>query len=749
MLPASRNSGDGVGNQPSAPLINGQYLSPRPTLSERTASPSPAPLSSQASPRGSSETTRSKDGGVSVETAAWIDENDPKETILEAFLPRVAVYASADTEELVRLKGIYGGFRGLLRPFGESIPGNVVIRDSVGASKSWNNFGIHFTEFGTNDGILPQPQHSDVKDGRVYRDSLLKDSSLFSQSASTISISSYRHAVDAVVDRYLTVKDRAIPSEEDGKTSKDTPSAKPNRTTPAYYTLYLRKLLSQRPMVPHETFTHPIACVIAISSQCTSPLETLRELYNDTRQGAKKVPIWTSNEFLRYYVLVHDEDHDDVGKSMALYDQMKRHFGLHCHLLRLRSIPSSSRDDDCTQLPDCQWLSAEEELQKARQAQDGGDDEFRQYLFDTDTAVIKTFIREMVTQSILPFMEGRVTTWNDQVASRRRGISGRFMSLSKRWTGFGSGRGARASPSSTPGPSGSNYDPVQGYYAPDSPEATMHRLADYAFMLRDWKLASSIYDLLRTDFNDDKAWNHHAAANEMAALSLLFTTQPASSRVRPEIIDAVLDAASYSYITRCENPQGAARCLMLAVELYRNRGGPGVRDATRWGEKLLEMSILSPLANVLLMERLAFCYALQQGTGKGNWDSRKRKTAFSYFLAADVWLRLGNYANAQSRLRDAAESYEGTNERNALAPLSSMQEKWSELQQEIVNGNADGKSSAIFGRESAIDEETEDFDTLVQFDRSNGLPTKRRQSEVIDLLQRLNDPLDQEGDGFV
>lgn len=371
MLPATRNAGDGVGKQPpSALLVNGQFLSPTPALSERADSPSPAPLSSHASPRGSSETTRSKDGGAAPEVPAWIDENDPKETILKAFLPRVAVYASADTEELVRLKGIYGGLRGLLRPFGESIAGNVVIRDSVGASKSWDNFGIHFTAFGTNDRLLAQSQQTDVKDGRIHRDSLLKDSSHFSQSASTVSISYSRPAVDAVVDRYLTLENGAISTDGDRNTTQAAPLMKPHRTTPAYYALYLRKLLSQRPMVPHETFTHPIACVIAISSQCTSPLETLRELYNDTRQGSKKVPIWASNEFLRYYVLVHDEDHDDVAKSMALYDQMKRHFGLHCHLLRLRTIECSQRDDDCTPLPDCQWLSAEEELQKARQGRD-------------------------------------------------------------------------------------------------------------------------------------------------------------------------------------------------------------------------------------------------------------------------------------------------------------------------------------------------------------------------------------------
>jgi hypothetical protein len=41
----------------------------------------------------------------------------------------------------------------------------------------------------------------------------------------------------------------------------------------------------------------------------------------------------------------------------------------------------------------------------------------------------------------------------------------------------------------------------------------MRKLADFAFMLRDWKLAHSTYDLLRTDFNNDKAWKYHAAAH--------------------------------------------------------------------------------------------------------------------------------------------------------------------------------------------------------------------------------------------
>lgn len=48
---------------------------------------------------------------------------------------------------------------------------------------------------------------------------------------------------------------------------------------------------------------------------------------------------------------------------MALFDQMKRHFGLHCHLLRLRSGGRAVlSDDDSVEVPKSQWRSAAEEL---------------------------------------------------------------------------------------------------------------------------------------------------------------------------------------------------------------------------------------------------------------------------------------------------------------------------------------------------------------------------------------------------
>lgn len=109
------------------------------------------------------------------------------------------------------------------------------------------------------------------------------------------------------------------------------------------------------------------------------------------------------------------------------------------------------------------------------------------YLFDSDVTAIRTFIRELIVQSVIPFMENRVAVWNDQVASRRRGFGGRLVSMmGRRFAGLGG-----SSRSSTGGSSGSgNFDPSLNSYSPETPEATLRKMADFAFMLRDFKLSS-------------------------------------------------------------------------------------------------------------------------------------------------------------------------------------------------------------------------------------------------------------------
>ena len=249
---------------------------------------------------------------------------DIRSLIIRAFSPTVAVYASEDTDALVRNKGFKGGFWDLIRPFGETISGKVVIRDSIGSSRAWEDYGVRFVNL------------------KGYGRDAGWDSSL--------------GQMEEVLEKQLNSGEFALGGPISAKDVLGVPA-----TTPLCK-LYLRQLLSSTSATPHETFKHPVASVIAISSRNTAPLETLRQLYAESSTGEARLPDWIQQDYLRYYVLIHDEERDDITESTKLYDQMKRHFGLHCHLLRLRSSQCVVTDDDSTQVPQCEWLSPREHL---------------------------------------------------------------------------------------------------------------------------------------------------------------------------------------------------------------------------------------------------------------------------------------------------------------------------------------------------------------------------------------------------
>jgi trafficking protein particle complex subunit 8 len=327
----------------------------------------------------------------------------------------------------------------------------------------------------------------------------------------------------------------------------------------------------------------------------------------------------------------------------------------------------------------------------------------------------------MVAQSLVPQMERHVAMWNEQVLARRRGISGRFTSLTKRWTGFGSGRN---SSSPTIGSSNSNYDSLQGFYRPDAPEALMRKLADYSFMLRDWKLALSTYDILRTDFNNDKAWRHYAGAAEMAALSALMSTGPLSSKTRTENIDAWIEAASYSYTDRQRSaaPYYALRTLALGLELLRLRGSSAADDAARWASRILETGLVGPIGNALFTERVSACYAVRTGIGAMNLGSRRRKAAFWSTMAAESWYRLDKALQAEKCLDTALRFYgtrtedkEGTTQ--AKLPFPQMQTFMDDIRQQILGlrlsmRGFDGEDDEVTQAEHSleVEEATETLD---------------------------------------
>lgn len=540
---------------------------------------------------------------------------------------------------MIRTKGFRNGLRELLQPFGENIPGKIVIRDSASSSRSWEDYAVRFVD------LLPAKRLRGTSLSFVTSSPTVSSPSMSGPGQFQTPQLPPLTQLEQLLYRHI----HANGDDEDGSPSlsragdwdsdDDLPPGSSPFTSPIYK-LFLRRLLAANVPTPHEAFAHPVATVIAISSHTPQPLETLRSLYAHTNTGDRKPPPWMFPDYLRYYVLVHDEDHDDIAVSTALFDQMKRHFGLHCHLLRLRSTQCVVTDDDSIPVPPTEFMTAAEDIQQFEEHAsliDLGASR-QKYLFDSDVTALRAFVRELVAQSVIPHMENRVALWNDQVASKRRGFSGKFMNLSRRWAGFGTSSRS----SSFSGSGSGNYDVRGGFYAHDSTEAQLRTMADYAFMLRDYKLAHSTYELVRGDFSHDKAWRYYAGSHEMCAVSMLLNPLAAISKSKLEALDQLLDTASYSYLTRCSDTQNTLRTFLLGIELLKSRGGSAAEAAAKWAIRALDIGLLAAVQRILVFERVAACYASKTPWGPGTrLGTRKRKAGMWVLLAANAWLQQG------------------------------------------------------------------------------------------------------------
>lgn len=275
----------------------------------------------------------------------------PRQIIVDSYAPRITCYTSTDADEFFKLKGFKAGLRELLSSFGERVQGKIVIRDSIGISREWDNFGVRY--------IDPSSLEQDQISGGTAQDSDWLQSAISQTSSKALDLTA---SIDELVQSHLDLQDKGLdPNDSPGYLFGVRSQRSNGDEDEPIYSFYLRKLLSSTPIVPHETFAHPIACIIAVGTRNTDPIESLRRLYKSSIRGQNNIPVWVNTDYLRYYVLIHDEENDDITKSTALFDLMKRHFGLHCHLLRLRGSQSVPTDDDSCRIPPCEWLSADDE----------------------------------------------------------------------------------------------------------------------------------------------------------------------------------------------------------------------------------------------------------------------------------------------------------------------------------------------------------------------------------------------------
>ncbi|KAJ7596891.1 ER-golgi trafficking TRAPP I complex 85 kDa subunit-domain-containing protein [Mycena floridula] len=394
-----------------------------------------------------------------------------------------------------------------------------------------------------------------------------------------------------------------------------------------------------------ETWNHPVAIILAVSTNAPNPLQAITALHS----RAIQFPAWVDTTFIRYTVIIHPQDSalsdEEAG---ALYNAVKKQFGLHSYLLPLslpqpppkpvpvpalmpRLPPAPSDDSPTSVLPTPTPTTTNFDFQAPKMSLN------TLKMCDKDIQQTARFTREFLVMSLVPWMEKCVVDWNEAFSSTRR-LPSRLFSSTRRL--FGSPSPSPAPVSRLPGSSSSSSLPtrtstpsINGSSDTFAPPPQQRRLAEFATILGDFKLAVTVWESLRKE-----------SKGGSDILPLLISPSPAVQ----------LHAANALSNIQTLSPEVPARVQMRAL-LYAVRweigiGHPEFFDHILEGERWLVWAAgnAEESPSAILLAHAALLSSKKQA---------RRRAALLYFSAANRLEKCGIKPLTMYFLRRAHEMY--------------------------------------------------------------------------------------------
>ncbi|KAJ2079877.1 hypothetical protein H4R24_003476 [Coemansia sp. RSA 988] len=448
-----------------------------------------------------------------------------RDFVAKAFCPRILVLSSPAIADACAVNGC-STFADLLAPFGQDVSTQVTIQDSQGAPYFLDKVNVKFT---TDFKIEKHKQPSRAEIDELVRMSVAGDASQTS-----------------------------VPFLTDNGVDADVLATDDIGAWAPWYTVFRQQWVNEMQASEHESFIHPVVCMLVASGSEEDPVEALRNLQSHAAISRVHSQSFSGTSVLLYYLLVHDgRDTGALQKIDQKFDQVRRAFGQNSSLLKINSnVELIEADNSDRGKISSIWsnnLLMSQPLVPTAMAEKA----FGSMLTMRDVAALKESVKQMMVRSVVPHMQYMIRVLSDQTANQRRSIAGRLFSAGRRYFG------ASTKTSST-------LVGVDGdvYFRYDSPEALMRKLADYSFMLKDFRFAQSVYQVARRDFQSEKAWKCYAGAQEMVGVCKLMLEIHAS---RAEFDSNFEDAvAMYFHKTQTPCQYLAMRSIVIYYELLKH-----------------------------------------------------------------------------------------------------------------------------------------------------------------------------------
>ncbi|GAA5923269.1 TRAPP III-specific subunit 85 family protein [Sporobolomyces koalae] len=349
-----------------------------------------------------------------------------------------------------------------------------------------------------------------------------------------------------------------------------------------WYAQFRDQVFARRQVVPYETWGWPVGCVLALSTDHPDPLNAISLLWDLTSPSQLYLPEvglspstsstagqhnYVNPEVLRYILIVHDarkQDKISWQEVARLEETVKKTYGVHTKVLTLydndsTDTPANTDHDDLVRIL---WPESDQDAQRSeglvglgyepetaspapRTIRRGHD------LSRKDLGTLSEWTREIILQSVIPSIERSVIVAHEQFQSSKKSIGGRLFSVGRKYFGGGGSNSGTTASSAASSRTGSPVQPLgynaqRGFYPYQSQESQSRRLADLAFMLRDYKLAQQVYAEVTKDFKNDKAWKHYAVALRMQGLCQILASFTGSNSTSTTSPDAFLQSSILS-----------------------------------------------------------------------------------------------------------------------------------------------------------------------------------------------------------
>ncbi|KAJ2905793.1 hypothetical protein GGI21_004129, partial [Coemansia aciculifera] len=509
-----------------------------------------------------------------------------KDFVTKAFCPRILVLASPGVQDSCAVNS-FDTFADLLSPFGQDVLTQITIQDGQGAPYFLDKISVRFLT------VFSIEKHHALSGSDV--DSLVKTCVAVSASAESADLPSFIGS-DGVVTEVAATDDIS--------------------TWAPWYTLFRQQWVGDMDPAEHETFMHPVACLLVASGSEADPIGALRVLQASAAvQRVLACGDGGGTKLLFYYVLLQDGRDTAAVQTIELqFDQVRKTFGQNSALLKINTNtdPSSAADISERTKISAIWSS---DISVTRPLAALPERSYGEMLTMRDVAALRDAVKQMMVRSVVPHIQYVIRVLSDQTASERRGIAGRLFSAGRRYL-------------NTTSKAETTYVGADGeiYYRHKSSEAMLRRLADCSFMLKDYRFAQSVYQIARRDFQSEKAWLCYAGAQEMIGVcKLLWEVQTTRAE-----FDSIFEDAVATYLHKARSPRHffAVRCIMVYYELLKHHRfyafAPGA---------LLRGPGFSASLSALLKEQAAYSFL------KAVPHPNVRKFAFYAMLASQSYQR--------------------------------------------------------------------------------------------------------------